>query len=443
MSSRIRGLVSRGTLAWLCIAAALAAAPAFGALDATSALAHPRHAARACARRPRCRATRRAQAASGRRLARERRRLERLARRRARAHGAQAQQTSPTPAPAPAGASAAPAPASTSAAPAPTVTPPPAPPTVTQTSSEDPNLQPGLVSGTNMKEDLQGSVLLGAKLVRIGFSIAATAAELEPVIGGYAAAGIRVQPLAEFYDRVPSAAEAKNLASWARAFGPGGSFWAGRAGTPLPIEAIEFGNETASESQYGDSPGSPSFMARAETYAVRFKEAAEAIAASGKQVGLLAQDEDTTGDWMKGMYTAVPQLTRYVTGWTIHPYGGEQYNRERLEALIAQTAEHGAATIPIDITEWGVSTDNGHCVNFNEGFNLCMSYEEAAQVMKSTVAWIGEMLGDRLGDFFLYQVRDQQPAGASSNCQDYYGVLQHELQPKGAYTEAARELLDA
>jgi hypothetical protein len=305
------------------------------------------------------------------------------------------------------------------------------------------NFQPGLVSGTNMNEDLRGAVLLGAKVVRIGFSIATTTTEMEPVIAGYAAKGIRVQPLAEFYARTPSPAEAHNLASWAGAFGPGGTFWANHAGGQLAIEAIEFGNETASEGQYNDRPGDASFQARAETYALRFKEAAEAISASGAHVGLLAQDEDTSGDWIDAMYKAVPNLTSYVSGWTIHPYGGEQYNRERLDALIAQTAAHGASAIPVDITEWGVSTDNGDCVNFNEGFNLCMSYEEAAQVLKSTVSWIRKLLGNRLGDFFLYQVRDQRSAGSSSNCQYFYGVLQHELQPKGAYTTAAQALLSS
>jgi hypothetical protein len=305
------------------------------------------------------------------------------------------------------------------------------------------NFQPGLVSGTNMNEDLRGAVLLGAKVVRIGFSIATTTTEMEPVIAGYAAKGIRVQPLAEFYARTPSPTEAHNLAGWARAFGPGGTFWANHAGEQLAIEAIEFGNETASEGQYDDRPGEASFQARAETYALRFKEAAEAISATGMHVGLLAQDEDTSGDWMNAMYKAVPGLTNYVAGWTIHPYGGEQYNRERLDALIAQTAAHGASAIPVDITEWGVSTDNGDCVNFNEGFNLCMSYEEAAQVLKSTVAWIRKLLGNRLGDFFLYQVRDQRSAGSSSNCQYFYGVLQHELQPKGAYTTAAQALLSS
>lgn len=313
----------------------------------------------------------------------------------------------------------------------------------TGSQPETSDFQPGLVSGTNMNEDLRGAVLLGAKVVRIGFSIAATTTELEPVIAGYAAAGIRVQPLAEFYARVPSPAEAQNLASWARAFGPGGTFWASHAGGQLAIAAIEFGNETASEGQYDDRPGEASFQARAEIYALRFREAAEAIAASGVHVGLLAQDEDTSGDWIDAMYKAVPDLTSYVAGWTIHPYGGEQYNRERLDALIAQTAEHGASAIPVDVTEWGVSTDNGDCVNFNEGFNLCMSYAEAAQILKSTVAWIKALLGNRLGDFFLYQVRDQRPAGSGSNCQYFYGVLQHELQPKGAYTAAAQALLSS
>jgi hypothetical protein len=323
--------------------------------------------------------------------------------------------------------------------------PPAQPPAQTpvETAASDPNFQPGLNSGTNMKEDLQGAALLGAKVVRVGWSIDTTPAGMEPVIAGYAAKGIRVQPLAEFYQTVPSPAEAQNLASWAKAYGPGGTFWAGRSDGQLAIGAIEFGNETSSQSQYGDAPGEPSFFARAQTYAIRFREAAEAIATTGTGVGLLAQDEDESGDWMSGMYSAVPNLSKYVAGWTIHPYGGEQYNRERLDALIAQTAERGASTVPIDITEWGVSTDNGDCVNFNEGFNLCMTYEEAAQTLKSSFAWMSKLLGARLGDFFLYQVRDQQPAGQSSNWQAYFGVLQHELQPKGAYTTAAEALLSS
>jgi len=320
---------------------------------------------------------------------------------------------------------------------------PQTPTTPEQPPAPDSNFQPGLTSGTNMKEDLQGAALLGAKLVRVGWSIATTPQEMEPVIAGYASEGIRVQPLAEFYGRTPSPAEAQSLAGWARAFGPGGTFWTGRSDAQLAIKAIEFGNETDSGEQYGTRAGDPSYTTLAENYATRLREAAQAVAATGTGVGLLAQDDDESGDWMRGMYAAVPDLTSFVTGWTIHPYGGEQYNRERLALLLAQTAEHGAGAIPIDITEWGVSTDNGDCVNFNEGLNPCMSYEEAAQTLNSTVAWIGRLLGQRLGDFFLYQVRDQQPAGKTDNWQDYFGVLQHELQPKGAYTAAAESFLSS
>jgi hypothetical protein len=320
------------------------------------------------------------------------------------------------------------------ASPAPTEEPP------TQSSTA---FQPGLNSGTNMNEDLQGAVILGAKVVRVAWAIGTTAAAMEPVIAGYASKGIRVEPLAEFYQTLPTPAEAQNLASWARAYGPGGTFWAGRSDGQLAIKAIEFGNETASEGQYHDRPGEASFYARAQGYALRFREAAEATTATGTGVGLLAQDEDQSGEWMNGMYSAVPTLSKYVAGWTIHPYGGEQYNRERLDALIAQTAEHGASNIPVDITEWGVATDNGNCLNFNEGFNVCMSYEEAAQTLRNTVTWVSKLLGNRLGDFFIYQVRDQRTTGTATNCQDYYGALQHELQPKGAYTTQIQALLSS
>jgi hypothetical protein len=318
-------------------------------------------------------------------------------------------------------------------------------PTLTEEalSQSSTTFQPGLVAGTNMKEDLQGASLLGAKVVRIGWSINTTTTAMEPVIAGYASKGIQVQPLAEFYETMPSPAEAKNLASWAKAFGPGGTFWAGRSDGRLAIPAIEFGNETASGAQYGVNKGEPAYTALAETYATRLREAAEAVEATGTGVGLLAQEDDETGDWINGMYAAVPNLTKYVAGWVIHPYGGEAYNRDRFADLIAQTAEHGASAIPIDATEWGVTTDNGNCLAFNEGLNPCMTYEEAAQTLRSTVSWMTKLLGSRLHDFFIYQVRDQQPTGRATNWQDYFGALQHELQPKGAYTAQVESLLSS
>ena len=85
-------------------------------------------------------------------------------------------------------------------------------------------------------------------------------------------------------------------------------------------------------------------------------------------MGLLAQADNASGNWVKSMYHAVPSLSSYVAGWTIHPYGvGWQ---TRLQDLISQTAAQGApSTIPIDITEWGLTTDNGRCLSDNYGLN--------------------------------------------------------------------------
>jgi hypothetical protein len=327
----------------------------------------------------------------------------------------------------------------------PTTTLPPPPPKESPVApKESPaftgGFEPGINSGTNMTLDVNGAAQLGAKIVRIAFEIGTPANQLEPVIAGYAAKGIRVEPLADFYGTLPTTASAQNLATWAEAYGPGGTFWAHRSDGQLAIQTIEFGNETSGGYQYGDNAGEPSYQARAKTYALRLKEASEAISASGSKVGLLAVSEDWTGDWMKGMFEAVPNLGSYIAGWISHPYGTGW--RTKIEDIIKQASAHGApASLPIDITEWGISTDNGRCLGENYGFNPCMTYQEAAETLRKNVAEIRSYLGSRMGLFLLYQVRDQAEPGKSSEREAYFGLLQHELKPKGAYTTAAQEML--
>ncbi|HEY1832915.1 MAG TPA: hypothetical protein VGG08_00650 [Solirubrobacteraceae bacterium] len=310
-----------------------------------------------------------------------------------------------------------------------------------QESEASTGFQPGVNSGTTYNLDVPGTMELGAKVVRIAFEIGDSAAQLEGPIATYAAKGIRVAPLASFFGTMPSAAEAKNLASWAKAFGPGGSYWASHPGTtPVPMQTIEFGNETSYGYQYSDSAGSPTYNARAELYAQRLKEAAEAIGAGGVHVGLLAQADDWTGDWVKKMFQAVPNFGSYVAGWTIHPYG--EGWKVRIEDLIKQTGEHGAPSgLPIDITEWGLATDNGDCLSENYGWNRCMSYQEAGEVLTRTVAEMRKAFPTRLGLFMLYQVRDQASSGTTTDRESYFGALQHELQPKPGFTAAVQRLM--
>lgn len=296
--------------------------------------------------------------------------------------------------------------------------------------------QTGIVSGSEPL-DYEGATKLGAKLVRLGCGVEQSVKELEPVIAQYAARGIRVLPLAEFYGTLPTAAEAQNLASWAKAFGSGGSFWkAHPADREVPMEDIEFGNETSYSYQYSNDT-TAGYASRAETYALRFAEAAKAIRAANPGVGLLAQgDSGNAGStWISSMFKAVPNLGELVGGWTVHPYGSGW--RTKLERLVSETTAAGApSTIPVDITEWGLTTDGGTCLNVEYGLNPCMSYEEAASTLTTTFAEMRQLLGSRFGMFMLYQVRDQKDVALTTNGQSYFGALQHELQPKGSYTTA-------
>ncbi len=303
--------------------------------------------------------------------------------------------------------------------------------------------QPGLNSGSDPTYDIPGATQLGAKLVRIAFDIDETPQQMETVIAEYASKGIQVEPMASFYGKLPTPTEAQNLASWAKAFGPNGTFWEHRSGTPEPIQSIEFGNETSYSYQYSNDTVA-GYASRAQTYALRFAEAVSAIRSTNPNVGLLAQGDagNANSAWVENLFKAVPNLGELVAGWTIHPYGPEW--RGRLETLIQQTAAQGApSTIPIDVTEWGLSSDEGHCLTENYGWNACMSYQEAGEALSETASEMRQMLGSRLDMFMLYQVRDQEATGAGNQRESYFGALQHELQPKGAYTTAVKSLLSA
>jgi hypothetical protein len=310
--------------------------------------------------------------------------------------------------------------------------------TPTSTSS---SFQPGLNSGWEPTWDVNGAAQLGAKLVRLDVSLGESTKAMEPIVADYAAKGIQVELLADFYASMPTPAEADSLATWAKTFGPGGSFWANRTDGQLAVKMIEFGNETSYSYQYSNDT-TAGYTSRAQTYALRFKEAATAVNAVNPGVGMLAQgDAGNAGStWISNMFKAVPNLGQYVAGWTIHPYGPGW--RARFEALIQETAAQGApSNIPIDVTEWGLSTDNGQCLTENYGWNSCMTYNEAGEVLTRTVSEMRQMLGSRMGLFMLYQVRDKVAPEASNNREEYFGALQHELAPKGAYTTAAQALM--
>ena len=249
-------------------------------------------------------------------------------------------------------------------------------------------------------------------------AIGAPASAWESIVSKYAVDRCPVAPLASFYGRVPSAAEAQNLASWAKAYGPGGTFWAKRSDGNLAFQTIEFGNETSYGYQYGDNAGTPSYQARAQTYAVRLKEAAEAIGATGAKVGLLAVSRRPSGNWMNGMFQAVPNLGNYVSGWVTHPYGTVRQDQARRRDL-PDGRPRRAVEHPDRHHRVGHLDRQRPCVYENYGLNPCMSYAEAADTAQAAAsAEIKSLAGNRLqpvpalpGPRPADRGRDQRPRG--------------------------------
>ena len=305
---------------------------------------------------------------------------------------------------------------------------------------------PGLVASADHRLSADAAGRVGAKVVRVEFDIGTAPAQMRQSVAEITAAGARPLLLAGFHGRMPSEAEAHNLASWAAAFGPGGSFWNGRSDGALAVRQIEFGNETSGGYQYGDDYNDASYAARAELYARRFVQARTAIGMTGRGVGLLAQADDggsASANWVNHMFRAVPNLGQYVDGWTVHPYGPRARWKPKLDRLIAFTAANGASSrIPIDVTEYGISTDNGMALSDNYGWSPNTTYTQAAMALSDTVAQMraDPAIGPRLRLFMIYAAHDLGTPRSSADRERYFGVLQASLADKGAYTAEVRSL---
>jgi hypothetical protein len=327
-------------------------------------------------------------------------------------------------------------------APAPAPAPPsdPAPATPAPVNG---SFQMGLTAGTAHQYEISYLKSMGARTARIDFDINKSASSMASDIEAYARAGIRPVLLATFYGRVPSTTEAQNLATWAAAYGPGGTFWQGKSyPTSVMPNEIEFGNETSYSYQWSDN-SMGTYAARAQSYAQRAKDAAVAITAANRNVGLLAIGDNAVNQssWMTNMLKAVPNLADLVNGWTIHPYGPTWATR--MDSTINSAKAGGARDLPIWITEWGLSTDNGRCLSDNYGFEKCMTYDQAASTVNAALAGMQSRYGSRLGAFFLYQAHDQYASGTRTGREAYFGATQSNGAAKGAFTAEIKSELAA
>jgi len=320
----------------------------------------------------------------------------------------------------------------TSSSPGPSPSPSPTPTPV------DGAFRMGVVAGSAHQYELSFLKALGVRTARIEFSVGTAASNLASDVDAYARAGIRPLLLATFYGRTPSTAEAQNLANWAKAYGPGGSFWAGKSyPANTAVTQIEFGNETSYTYQFSDNSSS-TYAARAQAYAQRARDAVTAIRAANPNVGLLVQGDNAQQQtaWVQNMFRAVPNLGDLAAGWTIHPYGPNWATR--IDSTVSSTKTAGSRDLPIWVTEYGLSSDNGRCLSDNYGFNRCMTYGEAATTLHSVLSGMHTRYGSRLGAFYLYQAHDQYATGTKTGRESYFGALQSTGTAKGAYTSEVK-----
>jgi hypothetical protein len=298
----------------------------------------------------------------------------------------------------------------------------------------------GLVSGpaAGWEANMVSAAGLHPKVVRIPFNITDSAASVQTDVAAVAAKGEQALLLAEFPGRIPSSSEAQHLAEWARTVGPGASMWQGRSDGYLAPRYIEFGNETNEGYQFGGVSSGSSYIARAQSYAQRARDAAAAIAAANNGVGLLAQADNGgcgCSQWVDGMFSAVPDLNNRIAGWTAHPYGPQGRYRPILDQLIRDTARHGDTSVPIFITEFGISTNNGSCVSGNMGWPTCLTYQQAADGMHNAIADMHYTYGTRLAQLYMFEERDM---GGTNTQQANYGFVKTDGSTKGAYTEQGK-----
>ena len=318
---------------------------------------------------------------------------------------------------------------------------------------------PGIVAGADATKGPQGSQLLGAKVARVEFDIANATSLMDARVAAFADRGVKCLLLAGFSGRIPSVADCNNLANWVNRFGPGGTFWSSRSDGHLAVTHIEFGNETSFGYQYGDTYNTASYISRAQNYALRFKDGATAITNTGKNVQLLCQGEDGgsgSANWVNNMYVTVPDLHTRVGGWIIHPYGNVWY--EKMDRMINFLAARGAPnTIPIDITEWGLSTDNGATVYQsgqpnNYGWPANQTYAQAGTALTQTVTAMlaRPNLGSRLRHFMYYAAHDLTAPGGkrcTANAvavacrEDFFGALKNDLTDKVGISGPVRTVM--
>ena len=64
-----------------------------------------------------------------------------------------------------------------------------------------------------------------------------------------------------------------------------------------------------------------------------------------------------------------------------------------MDQAVRDTAKHGDTTLPFFITEYGISTNNGQCLDSNYNWPTCLTYQQAADSLHGAIADLHQTYG--------------------------------------------------
>ena len=233
--------------------------------------------------------------------------------------------------------------------------------------------------------------------------------------------------------------------------GPNGTLWAQTGlSNSLAVTRIEFGNEVLKRRSVPRRWLTTAAGIRlrpyrqiAVGYGAAYVSAVQAVAAADPSVRVLAV-ADSPGNvpqWLQGHVLPAPRTSAAMSrGGCCIPtvISGRPRSTPRWPPRPAWGASN---SIPVFITEFGVATDNGNCLNNNYGYNTCMTYGQAAAAVATQIAGMEADLGSRLQELDVYSTSDLSQPGATSDSESYFGALQVLGATKGAYTSEVEDFL--
>jgi len=274
----------------------------------------------------------------------------------------------------------------------------------------------------------------GGHIIRTEFTYSDSVATLKPLFDEAASRGIRVQPLAGWNNGI-QVPDLSNLVNWAAAFGPGGTNWPGGS-TPLPMLAIELGNENAFSYKSG-SANTTGYNSIANSYGTRARALQVALAASSsaaaRAVGTLIEMDDGnmgSSSWIDNVKIGGGQaLLDTMIAPVAHPYGPSYMTRvNRLAGYLATAG----STKKFYLTEYGISSDNGASLTDNYGWPVNLTYDQAGTDMSGVISTMQS--SGKIAQLLIYHMSDHASHLSTNDREKFFGIVKIDGTDKGTFT---------